>query len=74
MTDIDTIYKSKLMTAAEAIGSGRVMVNHMECLKPDKELAEGTLVSVRGLGRARVLAAGGRTRKDRLRVEVGIYV
>ena len=61
-------------TAAEAITAGRVALNHAECLKPDKELTEGALFSVRGIGRARILAVGGKSRKDRLRVDVGIYM
>lgn len=37
-------------------------------------LKEGDMVSVRGFGRFRVLSIEGRTKKDRIVVEVGIYI
>lgn len=59
--------------ASEAVAQGLARVDHRVCLKPDKDVAEGSLLAVRGLGRARILRLEGSTRKERLRVLVGLY-
>ena len=59
--------------AAELIASGRVNVNHQQCLQPAKELDEGALLSVRGMGRAKLLELGGTSRKGRIFVQIGLY-
>lgn len=51
--------------AADLIRQGQVFVDHMESLKPDQKLAEGTLISVRHQGRVRLVEIGGRSRKGR---------
>ena len=59
--------------AAELITAGRVCIDHLLCVLPAKELKEGTLLSVRGLGRAKFLEAGGTSRKGRIFVRIGVY-
>lgn len=59
--------------AAELISVGRVNLNHELCVQPAKELSEGALLSVRGLGRAKLLEAGGVSRKGRIFVKLGLY-
>jgi len=59
--------------AAGLIAAGRVSLDHQVCLRADKEVAEGALLSVRGLGRARLLEIGGLSRKGRSFIKFGIY-
>ena len=51
--------------AAAAVAQGLVSVNYMPCEKPDRTVAAGDVLSVRGMGKATVGESGGRTRKDR---------
>jgi RNA-binding protein YlmH len=50
--------------AAELITAGRVNLDYQLCIQPAKELNEGTLLSVRGMGRAKLLEVGGVSKKD----------
>ena len=59
--------------AAELIAAGRVNLDHQNCLQPAKELSEGALLSVRGLGRAKLLEVGGMSKKGRIFVRAGVY-
>lgn len=59
--------------AAEAIRAGRAQINSLTCLKPDRAVAEGDELSVRGCGKCRILRRDGETRKGRLALTVGIY-
>ena len=59
--------------AVELIAAGRVSLDHVPCLQPAKELVEGALLSVRGLGRAKLLEVGGISRKGRIFVRIGLY-
>ncbi len=49
----------------ERIAKGTVFLNHMQCLKADADIAVGDQITVRGLGRAKVLEFGGMSRKGR---------
>lgn len=60
--------------AAEAVRGGRVALNSLTCLKPDRAVSEGDEISVRGLGKLRVLELGGLSRRGRQSVLVGIYL
>lgn len=56
------------LSRAEAqtrIEKGTVFLNNRACLKPDREIGEGDKLTVRGLGRARVVSLGGVSRKGR---------
>ncbi len=59
--------------AVSLIQSERVSLNHELCKQPAKELSEGVLLSVRGLGRAKLLDIGGESRKGRRFVRIGVY-
>lgn len=56
------------------ISAEKANVNWSVTTNPSCMLKEGDMVSVRGFGRFRVLSIGGRTKKDRIVVEVGIYI
>lgn len=60
--------------AAEAVTGGRVSVNHRECLKPDKPVAQGDVLTCRGLGKCVLKAVGGQSRKGRIIIEIERYL
>lgn len=56
--------------AADLIAAGRVNMDHMTCIKPDRQVEEGALLTVRGLGRAKLAQVSGQTRKGRLGIVI----
>lgn len=60
-------------SAVEAIRAGKCAINNLTCLKPDRAVAEGDELSVRGCGKGKLLRINGETRKGRLALTVGIY-
>ena len=56
--------------AAELIAAGRVSLNGCECLKPDRQLAERDILSVRGQGRLILREIGGLSKKGRFYITV----
>ena len=52
--------------AAQAIQSGRVEVNHVPLRTAHEDVFEGDIFTVRGVGRYRLVAIGGKSRKDRI--------
>ena len=60
--------------AADLIDSGRVSVNHRECTKTDKTVAEGDILTCRGLGKCILKSVGGQSRKGRIMIEMERYL
>lgn len=60
--------------AAALIESGKVQLNWRECVKPDKLLEAGDVVSARGFGKFELCEVGGRTRKGRTAIVLRVYV
>ena len=60
--------------AVEAVNGGRVNVNALTCLKPDRVLKPLDEISLRGAGKLRILELHGQTKKDRTAITVGIYL
>lgn len=60
--------------AADLIRAGRVSVNHLECLKTDRLLAQGDVLTCRGLGKCVLTAVGGQSRKGRIIIEMERYL
>ena len=56
--------------AADLIAAGRVQLNYRECGKTDRLVAEGDVLSCRGLGKAVVKELGGRSKKGRVMLEL----
>lgn len=56
--------------AAELISAGKVLLNHRECTKPDRLVAEGDVFSCRGLGKCTLTRVGGPSKKGRTMIEV----
>ena len=60
--------------AARQIASGAVSVNYRECLKPDLDVREGDVISLRGKGKGRVAEMGGTSRKGRMFLSGEVFV
>ncbi len=60
--------------AAALILSGKVILNYEPCLKPDKDVAEGDVVSSRGFGKFLFYNVKGATRKGRTAIEIKKYI
>jgi RNA-binding protein YlmH len=60
--------------AADFIHAGRVEVDHMTVTKPDALVNEGSILSVRGLGKLRVSKIKGQTKKGRTAVVLERYL
>ncbi len=60
--------------AGQYVTSGKASIDGLPCEKPDKTVAEGAKISVRGLGKIRLTAVNGRTKKDRISVVIHRYV
>ena len=75
---LDAVLSSGFSTsrgkAADLIGAGRVMVNHRECLKGDKAVNEGDVLTCRGLGKCVVKEVLGQSRKGRIMLVLERYV
>ena len=59
--------------AAAGIAQGLVSVNYLPCEKPDRTVAPGDVLALRGRGKATVGETGGRTRKDRQFITVELW-
>lgn len=60
--------------ASRYITSGKASVDGLPCEKPDKLVAEGAKISIRGLGKIRLHQINGTTKKDRISVVIHRYV
>lgn len=60
--------------ASELVASGRVRLNHRETLKPDAPVAEGDVVSARGLGKFELAEVGGLSKKGRTAILIRRYL
>ena len=60
--------------AAQSVSAGKAAIDGLPCEKPDKTVAEGMKISVRGLGKIKIASVNGRTKKDRISVVIHRYV
>ena len=60
--------------AAQHISAGKVAIDGLPCEKPDKAVAEGVKISLRGMGKIRLTTVGGQTKKGRISVVIHRYV
>ena len=60
--------------ASQYVASGKAAIDGLPCEKPDKQVAEGSKISVRGLGKIKLHAINGKTKKDRISVVIHHYV
>ena len=60
--------------AAALIKSGRVQIDHLDCLKPDRAVQEGAVITARGFGKAVLTEVGGLSKKGRTGVVITKYI
>ena len=61
-------------SASDAVNAGRASINGLPCTKSDKSVAEGDIVSVRGMGKIKLAQVNGQTKKGRISVIIERYV
>ena len=60
--------------ASDYVTAGKASIDGLPCEKPDKAVAEGATVSVRGLGKIQLTTVNGQTKKGRISVVIHRYV
>ena len=60
--------------AAQHVSAGKAAIDGLPCEKPDKAISEGCKISVRGLGKIKLVSINGKTKKDRISVTIHRYV
>ena len=60
--------------AAELIAAGKVNLDHVPCMKGDKPVAEGAVITARGFGKAKLVQVGGLSKKGRIGITVERYI
>ena len=60
--------------AAELIHAGRVQLNHTDCCKPDRPVAQGNVITARGFGKCLLAEVGGLSKKGRIAITVHRYL
>lgn len=60
--------------ATQYVTTGRAAIDGLPCEKPDKLVAEGCKISVRGLGKIKLDTVNGQTKKGRISVCIKRYV
>ena len=60
--------------AAQYVNAGKAAIDGLPCEKPDKQISEGMKISVRGLGKIKLVSVNGRTKKDRISVVIHRYI
>lgn len=60
--------------ASDLIAAGKVSLNDLPCMKPDRLLSEGDKIAARGFGKVILRQVGGRTKKDRISILLERYV
>ena len=60
--------------AAQYVNAGKAAIDGLPCEKPDKAVSEGAKISVRGLGKIKLTAINGKTKKDRISVIIHRYI
>ena len=60
--------------AVQYVTAGKAAIDGLPCEKPDKQISEGMKISVRGLGKIKLHAVNGRTKKDRISVVIHRYI
>ena len=67
---ISSAFRISRSTAAEAIRSGLISVDHMECLKTDAKVDEGAVLVMKGKGKAVLEEIGSESKKNRIWIRI----
>ena len=60
--------------AAQYISTGKAAIDGLPCEKPDRTVAEGSKISVRGLGKCKLRHIGSLTKKGRISIIIDRYI
>ena len=60
--------------ASQYITGGKAAIDGLPCEKPDKTVAEGMKISIRGLGKIKIRAINGQTKKGRISLVIDRYL
>ena len=60
--------------ASDYVTAGKAAIDGLPCEKPDRSVAEGATISVRGLGKIKLESVNGQTKKGRISVVIHRYV
>ncbi|MEG1720715.1 MAG: YlmH/Sll1252 family protein [Pseudoflavonifractor sp.] len=60
--------------ASDLISGGKIQLNHAPCIKTDRAIAQGDVLTARGLGKCVVKTVGGLSKKGRINIELERYV
>jgi RNA-binding protein YlmH len=60
--------------ASQYVCAGKVAIDGLPCEKPDKAVAEGAKISLRGSGKIKLESVGSQTKKGRISVVIHRYV
>ena len=71
---ISSGFRNGRSLAAQYVSTGNAAIDGLPCEKPDKPVAEGMKISVRGLGKIKLHAVNGKTKKDRISVVIHRYI
>ena len=71
---ISTGFRIGRSQASQYVIAGKAAIDGLPCEKPDKAVAEGANISVRGLGKIRLSTVGKQTKKGRISVVIHRYV
>lgn len=71
---ISTGFRISRGTAAQYIEAGKASIDGLPCEKPDRIVAEGVKISLRGLGKIKLKSVNGQTKKGRVAVVIDRYI
>lgn len=71
---ISSGFRVSRTAAAQYITTGRAAIDGLPCEKPDKAVSEGAKISVRGLGKIKLLSVSGQTKKGRIGIVIDRYI
>ena len=60
--------------ATQYVTAGKAAIDGLPCEKPDRQVTAGAKISVRGLGKIRLRAINGETRKGRISIVIDRYI
>ena len=60
--------------AADYIAAGKAELNYLPCMKGDKQVQEGDVISICGLGKIKLETIGGNTKKGRISIEISRFL
>ena len=70
---ISGMFRISRTEASKQINAGNVSLNYEECLKTDRIISEGDIISLKGAGKGKICENGGKSKKGRLFINATVY-